>query len=122
MQRTRRPLGRSALLAAALVGSLLVVTQPASAALDPVVLAGSMQSELGCTQDWDPACTETQLTQLDDTSTYTGVFDLPAGSYAFKVTEGGRGVSTTDSEAPRAVTTSRSSSPATPRCASPTTT
>ena len=92
MQRTRpprRPLGRAALLAAALVGSLLSVAPAAYAAAEPVVIAGSLQDELGCEKDWEPACTATALTRVGESATYTRVFDLPAGAYEFKVAEGG---------------------------------
>ena len=50
-----------------------------------VAAAGSMDSELGCTADWDPACDQAQLA-LDpaDLVWKLSVPDLPAGSYEFK--------------------------------------
>ncbi|MET9272858.1 pullulanase-type alpha-1,6-glucosidase [Kribbella sp. NPDC003557] len=46
-------------------------------------MAGSLQSELGCPGDWDPGC---DATSLGAAAPYTKVFDVPAGSYEFKVT------------------------------------
>ncbi|MGC1207425.1 MAG: alpha-amylase family glycosyl hydrolase [Ornithinimicrobium sp.] len=51
-----------------------------------VVLVGSLQSELGCEADWDPACDATALTAPSaETAAYTGIFDVPAGEYEYKV-------------------------------------
>lgn len=49
-----------------------------------VVLPGAFQAALGCAGDWDPACRNTELTLADD-GTYTGTFDIPAGTYEYKV-------------------------------------
>ncbi|WP_405057750.1 pullulanase-type alpha-1,6-glucosidase [Kribbella sp. NBC_01505] len=51
-----------------------------------ITLAGSLQSELGCPGDWDPACT---ASSLGGAAPYTKVFDVPAGSYEYKVTVNG---------------------------------
>ncbi|MEU4601801.1 pullulanase-type alpha-1,6-glucosidase [Kribbella sp. NPDC023972] len=60
---------------------------PARPAADRVItLAGSLQSELGCPGDWDPACT---ATSLGAAAPYAKVFGVPAGSYEFKVTVNG---------------------------------
>ncbi|WP_238150995.1 pullulanase-type alpha-1,6-glucosidase [Kribbella sindirgiensis] len=57
---------------------------PAQVAADRVItVAGSLQSELGCAADWDPGC---DATSLGASAPYTKVFDVPAGSYEFKVT------------------------------------
>ena len=60
-----------------------------AAAADPAprtaTLAGSLQSELGCPGDWAPDCTATDLVQVGNTTAYAKVFDVPAGSYEFKV-------------------------------------
>jgi glycosidase len=74
-----------------------VVAQPASLphasssgltspALDPtsVTIAGSLQSELGCAGDWDPACAVTHLTYDAGDDVWQGTFDVPAGSYEYK--------------------------------------
>lgn len=49
-----------------------------------VVLPGAFQAALGCASDWDPACRNTELTLQDD-GTYAGTFDIPAGTYEYKV-------------------------------------
>ena len=57
---------------------------PAQVAAERVItLAGSLQSELGCAGDWDPGC---DATSLGTTAPYAKVFDVPAGSYEYKVT------------------------------------
>ncbi|VXB92225.1 Alpha-amylase [Arthrobacter sp. 9AX] len=50
-----------------------------------VAAAGSMDSELGCATDWEPACDQAQLA-LDPANLVwkLSVPDLPAGSYEFK--------------------------------------
>ncbi|KRE92784.1 alpha-1,6-glucosidase [Nocardioides sp. Soil774] len=53
-----------------------------------LTLAGSMQSELGCPGDWDPACMRGWLKDLDGDGTYTLAATLPAGSYETKVAHG----------------------------------
>jgi arabinogalactan oligomer / maltooligosaccharide transport system substrate-binding protein len=50
-----------------------------------VVVAGNLQSEAGCENDWDPACLVTQLTDEDGDGVYTGTFSLPAGEYEWKI-------------------------------------
>lgn len=77
-------------VAAVVVGSGVALTAPpGAAAAEPadrvITLAGSLQDELGCPGDWDPTCGATQLTQTGPAS-YAKRFDLPAGSYEFKVT------------------------------------
>ena len=56
---------------------------PAQVAAERVItLAGSLQSELGCPADWDPGC---DATSLGTSAPYAKVFDVPAGSYEYKV-------------------------------------
>ena len=50
-----------------------------------VTLAGSLQGELGCSADWQPDCAATHLTQVAGTDAWQATFDVPAGSYEFKV-------------------------------------
>lgn len=52
--------------------------------IDMVVVPGSHNSEMGCAGDWTPDCEAARLTLADD-GTWTGTFELPAGSYEFKV-------------------------------------
>jgi pullulanase-type alpha-1,6-glucosidase len=49
-------------------------------------VAGSFQSELGCTGDWQPDCLRSWLQDPDGNAVYTFVSsEIPAGDYAFKV-------------------------------------
>ncbi|MFI6825691.1 pullulanase-type alpha-1,6-glucosidase [Kribbella sp. NPDC050241] len=60
---------------------------PAQVAADRVItLAGSLQNELGCAGDWDPGCA---ATSFGAAAPYGGVFDVPAGSYEYKVAVNG---------------------------------
>ncbi|MFC8800169.1 pullulanase-type alpha-1,6-glucosidase [Promicromonospora sp. NPDC057138] len=52
--------------------------------IDMVTVPGSHNSEMGCAGDWTPDCEAARLTLADD-GTYAGTFELPAGSYEFKV-------------------------------------
>ncbi|UQX89538.1 alpha-amylase family glycosyl hydrolase [Jatrophihabitans telluris] len=81
--------------AVVVVASLFAVGPPAHAAgpaADPaartITLAGSLQSELGCPDDWQPACPATQLAQTGP-DTYAHRFTLPAGAYEFKIAVNG---------------------------------
>jgi len=76
-------------LAAAL--SLATVSAPVPAlathggpAPTSVTVAGTFQSEAGCPGDWQPDCTQTQLTDADKDGTWTGTFQLPAGTWEYK--------------------------------------
>jgi len=81
-------MSRSRCLLAALAAAGLVLLPAATASHTPnptsVTVAGSLQSELGCPGDWDPACAATHLTYdaSDDVWQKTG--SLPAGSYEYK--------------------------------------
>ncbi len=70
------------------LGVVPVVASPAAAEDRRVRIVGSLQSELGCAADWDPACDATEI-ELVDGSTYSGVFTLPAGAYSYKVAVNG---------------------------------
>ena len=97
MPRTRartRPSRTVALLTAAVLAVTLPVVVPVAATAAPtsglmVTLAGSLQSEIGCGGDWDPACPATALAWDAGAQNYRGTFDVPAGSYEYKVTVGG---------------------------------
>ena len=49
-----------------------------------VTIAGSLQSELGCAGDWDPACAATHLTYDAADDVWQGTFSVPAGSWEYK--------------------------------------
>ena len=79
---------RSVLIAAILVASLLPATS-ALASHTPiptsVTVAGSLQSEAGCPDDWDPACATTHLAFDADDDVWQGTFNnLPVGNYEYK--------------------------------------
>jgi glycosidase len=78
-------------LLAVLTGALLAATAgvaaalPATASATSVALAGNFQDELGCPGDWDPACPDTELERVGDTDTWSATFDVPGGSWEYKV-------------------------------------
>ena len=49
-----------------------------------VTIAGSLQSELGCPDDWQPDCAATHLTYDEGDDVWQGTFSLPAGNYEYK--------------------------------------
>jgi len=61
---------------------LLLSPTPGSAAATSVTIAGSLQSELGCPGDWDPACAQSQLA-FDD-GVWQAALSLAAGDYEYK--------------------------------------
>ncbi|WCM55477.1 pullulanase-type alpha-1,6-glucosidase [Microbacterium sp. EF45047] len=79
---------RAALLAiGALAASLLgaAAPAPAAAADRTVALVGDLQSELGCPADWAPDCAATDLAPTGAPGVYSAAFEVPAGSYQYKV-------------------------------------
>ena len=52
---------------------------------DFITVAGSLQSEMGCPTDWDPACPASRLAFNTDDGLWHGVFPLPAGAYEWKI-------------------------------------
>ncbi|AEG43559.1 pullulanase-type alpha-1,6-glucosidase [Isoptericola variabilis] len=66
------------------VAATVAVAGPAAAEDRTAALVGDLQTELGCGSDWDPACEATELQPAGD-GTYTAEFDIPAGSYQYKV-------------------------------------
>ena len=50
-----------------------------------VALVGSLQSELGCSGDWQPDCNATDLVKDPSASTYRKTFTIPGGDYEFKL-------------------------------------
>lgn len=59
--------------------------RPVLAAPTTVTLVGSLQSELGCGGDWDPACAVTYLTYDANDDVWQGSFNVPAGNWEYKV-------------------------------------
>ncbi len=60
-----------------------VVAAPAAAPAS-VTIAGSLQSELGCAGDWDPACAVTHLSFDAADDVWQGVFAVPVGGWEYK--------------------------------------
>ncbi len=61
-------------------------TMTADAAEGQVVAIGTFQSELGCVDDWQPACDATALVEEEAGSgIYTGTYLVPAGLQKFKI-------------------------------------
>ena len=76
---------RALLLPLAAAGLLLIPSATANTpAPASVTIAGSLQSELGCAGDWDPACAATHLTYDASDDVWQGTFSLPAGGYEYK--------------------------------------
>ena len=57
----------------------------AAAASASATLVGDLQSELGCAEDWAPACAATALGGGEADGTWEGTFDVPAGAWEFKI-------------------------------------
>lgn len=82
---------RRALLALAvslwLVWSLAALPIAAQTTPDPktVTIPGTIQRVLGCPGDWQPSCSITYLTYDPAVDVWSARFDLPAGSYEYKV-------------------------------------
>jgi len=84
----RTLLGLIGILAVAVSAlSPLIIVTPASGDHTPdpasVTIAGNLQSELGCTGDWQPDCAATHLS-LDVDGVWQGVFNVPAGNWEYK--------------------------------------
>ncbi|WP_220456750.1 alpha-amylase family glycosyl hydrolase [Changpingibacter yushuensis] len=93
LHRTRsHPVGTAFLagaVIAALSGISAIAALPAAADDLQVTLVGDLQSEIGCTADWDPACEESVLTATGSEDVYSSTFEIPEGSWNYKVAIGG---------------------------------
>jgi hypothetical protein len=49
-----------------------------------VVVAGSFQQELGCPDDWEPACSATALVFDADDDVWQATFTVPFGDWEYK--------------------------------------
>ncbi|MFH5822174.1 pullulanase-type alpha-1,6-glucosidase [Georgenia sp. AZ-5] len=54
-----------------------------------VTVPGNHNAAMGCSADWQPGCAAAALTLDEQSGKYLGTFDLPAGSYEYKVAVGG---------------------------------
>ncbi|MFE7845808.1 pullulanase-type alpha-1,6-glucosidase [Microbacterium sp. NPDC057407] len=82
--RVRRFTATIAAAALVLTGGL-IATAPAAAAERTFALVGSLQSELGCSADWQPECAATELAATGTAGVYAAEFEVPAGTYEYKV-------------------------------------
>jgi pullulanase-type alpha-1,6-glucosidase len=57
----------------------------AASAVDTVTVIGDFQSELGCAMDNDPTCDATQLTLEASDGVWQNSFNIPAGTWQYKV-------------------------------------
>ncbi len=73
---------RFVLIVLLLLASFSVIAQ--SEPPSQVVIAGTIQSVLGCPGDWQPECTETALVYDESDDLWQATFDLPAGTYEYK--------------------------------------
>lgn len=79
----------SVLLSLALAAATIPAATPLLAGAEEertVTLVGSLQDELGCAEDWMPACTETRLAAVPGVDgRYQSAFEVPGGTWEFKV-------------------------------------
>jgi hypothetical protein len=67
--------------------SIFIMPQPTEVFAVPpssVTVAGSLQSELGCSGDWQPDCADTHLSFDIGDNVWQNTFSIPAGSYDYK--------------------------------------
>lgn len=69
-------------------GAATLPAAPASAAPASVSLPGTFDSEIGCPGDWQPACTQAQMSPRAD-GKWTAAFTVPGGSYTYKIAVNG---------------------------------
>lgn len=62
----------------------VALARPSTPNPTSVTIAGSLQSELGCSGDWDPTCAATHLTYDAGDDVWQGSWTLPAGNYEYK--------------------------------------
>ncbi len=70
----------TALAACVTTGSSRAQTAPPTS----VTIAGDLQQELGCSEDWQPVCTATQLSFDAEDDVWQGTFEVPAGDWLYK--------------------------------------
>lgn len=84
--RVRRSAAVLTTAALVLAGGVLATVAPAAVAAERTfALVGSLQSELGCSDDWQPDCAATELAPTGTEGVYATEFEVPAGTYEYKV-------------------------------------
>ncbi len=82
-QRSQSVISSIVLIVAMLVSSFAALRPTGKVLADhtpaptSVTIAGSLQSELGCAGDWDPACAATHLTYDAGDDVWQGTLTLP---------------------------------------------
>ena len=68
------------------LGGLVAPAAQADPTPEPtsVTIAGSLQSELGCSGDWQPDCAQTHLEDANSDGVWRSVFTVPAGTWEYK--------------------------------------
>jgi maltose-binding protein MalE len=66
-----------------------VVAQDEGSDFDTVVVAGTLQTQLGCAGDWLPDCENSALTLDESSGLWVGTFELIAGTYEYTITVNG---------------------------------
>ncbi len=79
-------LGNLILILGMIIGFFPITPAIAASTPDPtsVTIAGSLQSELGCSGDWDPGCSQTHLGYDANDDVWQVVFPVPAGNWEYK--------------------------------------
>ena len=80
--RVASTIGIGAILAA---GLSFAPSTTAVAAAPTVALVGSLQSEIGCSADWQPDCATSELVPTGVEGVWSADFTVPAGSFEYKV-------------------------------------
>ncbi len=60
------------------------VAQAVATTTSSVTIAGDLQSEAGCSGDWDPSCATTHLAYSADDDVWQGTWTIPAGAWSYK--------------------------------------
>ncbi len=81
--RTRTAIALVPAVVASTVG-VAGLAGPAGAEPASVTIAGSLQDELGCPGEWQPACATTHLAYDANDAVWQASFALPAGSFEYK--------------------------------------
>ncbi|MBL8166234.1 MAG: hypothetical protein JNJ61_29895, partial [Anaerolineae bacterium] len=72
------------LLAILILSFNILITNSQDTQPTTVTIAGSFQKQLGCSEDWQPACETTQLTYDIEDDVWQATLELPAGEYEYK--------------------------------------
>src|SRR5687768_10219122 len=89
-RKLKLPISNLILILAMLLSSFLSFKPNAAVKADhtanpsSVTVAGSLQSELGCSGDWQPDCAATHLTYDSNDDVWQRTWTVPAGSYEYK--------------------------------------